>query len=161
MVEDVRLRLRCCTAVADRDDAVNLVRANTEGDAADAVPVALSVFDCVCGFGLVVLVSPTTNKRGRFFVVMLRGRRFFGFLVTPDFLLVLFGAFDRIPRGRVLLVLASSSWREAAAASSSDSLLLLLLLKRHQFFEDDTAPSLSSLIRWCVWFCVCIVSVFS
>ena len=82
MVEDVRRRLRCCTAVADRDDAVNLVRANTEGDAADAVPVALSVFDCVCGFGLVVLVSPNTNKRGRVFVVVVSGRQLFGVLVT-------------------------------------------------------------------------------
>ena len=87
MVEGVRLRLPGRTAF--ERDAVNLVRANTEGDATvDAVPVALLVALAVsvCVFGLVVLFSPNTNKRGRFFFVMLRGCRLVGCLVTQDFL---------------------------------------------------------------------------
>ena len=82
VVEDVRLRLRCCTAL--ERDAVNLVRANTEGDAAVDAVFALSVFDCVGVVGLVVLVFPDTNKRGRFFFAVMRGSRLFGFLVTLD-----------------------------------------------------------------------------
>ena len=81
MVEGVRRRLPGRTAF--ERDAVNLVRANNEGDATVDAVLALSVFDFVCGFGLVVLVFPDTNKRGRvFFVVVVRGCRLFGFLVT-------------------------------------------------------------------------------